>query len=78
LPQEVPFATAARLLSWQVGEPKPLSATTLRQLVRLHGERIRSRECTEAVQVLSYPGGASGWAGCPGSDHGGVRAGRRP
>jgi hypothetical protein len=65
LPQEVPFATAARLLSWQVGEPQLLSATTLRQLVRLHGERIRSRECSEAVQLLSYPGGGKRLGGVP-------------
>ncbi len=52
LPQEMPFATAARLLGWQTGEPGVLSATTLRKVVRDHGGRIRSLEQTEAVVVL--------------------------
>ncbi len=65
LPQELPFATAARLLSWQVGEPKLLSATTLRQLVRTHGERLRSLEFSEAVHVLSLPGGSQQLGGVP-------------
>jgi len=65
LPQELPFATAAWLLSWQVGEPGLLGATTLRQLVRTHGERLRSAECTEAVQLLSYPGGGKRRGGVP-------------
>ncbi len=48
----MPFATAARLLGWQTGEPGLLSATTLRTVVRDHGGRIRSLEQTEAVVVL--------------------------
>jgi len=52
LPQEVPFATAARLLGWQTGEPGLLSASTLRTLVRDHGGRIRRIEQTEALLLL--------------------------
>jgi hypothetical protein len=65
LPQELPFATAARLLGWQVGEPQLLGATTLRTLVRTHGDRVRDLECTEAVHVLSYPGGGKQLGGVP-------------
>jgi hypothetical protein len=54
LPQEVPFATAARLLGWQTGEPDVLSATTVRMLVRDHGGRIRRLEQTEAVVLLYH------------------------
>jgi hypothetical protein len=53
LPQEVPFATAARLLGWQTGEPGLLSASTLRTLVRDHGGRLRRLERTEAVVLLA-------------------------
>jgi hypothetical protein len=53
LPQDLPFATATRLLGWQVGEPKILSATTLRTLVRRHGARIRCLEQGEATYLLS-------------------------
>jgi hypothetical protein len=42
--QDLPFATAARLLGWQVREPKIRSATTLRTLVRTHGAAIRRHE----------------------------------
>lgn len=54
LSQDLPFATAARLLGWQAGEPRLLSATTLRTLVRAHGARIRTREQGEAQLLLSY------------------------
>jgi hypothetical protein len=53
LPQDLPFTTAARLLGWQSGEPKILSATTLRTLVRHHGTRIRCLEQGEATYLLS-------------------------
>jgi hypothetical protein len=52
LAQEVPFATAARLLGWHVGESGVLSATTLRALVRDHGRRLRRLEHGEALGVL--------------------------
>lgn len=52
LPQDVPFVTAARLLGWWAGEPRLLSASTLRTLVRDHGGRIRDLEQTEAIGLL--------------------------
>jgi hypothetical protein len=57
LPQDLPFATAARLLGWQTGEPGVLSATTLRTLVREHGDRIRGLEHIEALDLLSHQQG---------------------
>jgi hypothetical protein len=55
--QELPFATAARLLGWRTGEPGLLSASTLRSLVRERGERIRALEQTEAVALLRQSAG---------------------
>jgi len=52
LPQDVPFATAARLLGWQTGEAGLLSTSTLRTLVRDHGGRIWRIEQTEALVLL--------------------------
>jgi hypothetical protein len=51
--QDLPFATAARLLGWQIREPKILSASTLRTLVRRHGTHIRRHEQGEATYLLS-------------------------
>ncbi|MBA3946687.1 MAG: hypothetical protein H0X37_19255, partial [Herpetosiphonaceae bacterium] len=48
LPQELPFASVARLLGWQAQEPQLLAATTLRTLVRTHGAIIRQAEHEEA------------------------------
>jgi hypothetical protein len=47
LSQEVSFATAARLLGWQTQEAEVLSDTTLRRLVRKHGQLIREVERAE-------------------------------
>jgi hypothetical protein len=44
LAQDLPFATAARLLSWQTQEEQVLSPTTLRTLVRRHGALVRTAE----------------------------------
>jgi hypothetical protein len=44
LAQDLPFATAARLLGWQTQEEAILSATTLRTLVRRHGALVRAAE----------------------------------
>jgi len=77
LPQELPFATAARLLGWQSGEPGLLSATTRRTLVRDHGGRIRRVEQTEAVVLLSHRRGAAVCKACPWTGRGDARAGRR-
>jgi hypothetical protein len=52
LPQDLPFASVARLLGWQTGEPGVLSATMVRTLVRDHGERIRRVEQAEVAAIL--------------------------
>jgi len=49
LPQELPFASVARLLGWQAQQPQLLAATTLRTLVRTHGAIIRQAEHHEAT-----------------------------
>jgi hypothetical protein len=54
LAQDLPFATAARLLSWHTGEPGILSATTVRSVVRAHGARIRVLEQGEAQLLTNY------------------------
>lgn len=54
LPQEVPFATVARLLGWQASEAGVLSATAVRTLVRAHGGRIRRLERAEAAILLRH------------------------
>ncbi len=55
LPQELPFATVARLLSWQTGEPGALSATMVRTLVRDHGGHMRRVERSRASALLERP-----------------------
>jgi hypothetical protein len=44
LAQDLPFATAARLLGWQTQEVQVLSPSTLRTLVRRHGALVRAAE----------------------------------
>jgi hypothetical protein len=44
LTQDLPFATAARLLGWQTQEEQILSPTTMRTLVRRHGALVRVAE----------------------------------
>ena len=44
LAQDLPFATAARLLGWQTREDRILSSTTVRRLVRRHGALIRAAD----------------------------------
>jgi hypothetical protein len=51
LPQDLPFAPVARLLGWQSEEEALLCASTLRNLVRTHGQIIRQAE-QEQVQAL--------------------------
>jgi hypothetical protein len=63
--QDLPFATAARLLGWRTGEPGLLSASTLRSLVREHGQRIRALEQTEAVALLRQHAGGRRLRGVP-------------
>ena len=55
LPQDLPFTTAQRLLGWQTQEPEILSATELRQLVRKHGQVIRTAEAAEVEALLARP-----------------------
>jgi hypothetical protein len=51
LPQDLPFAPVARLLGWQSLDEETLCASTLRNLVRTHGQIIRQAE-QEQVQAL--------------------------
>src|SRR6266487_3803897 len=44
LPQELSFAAVARLLGWHTHEAHVLSETTVRSLVRTHGQIIRRAE----------------------------------
>jgi hypothetical protein len=53
LPQDLPFAPAARLLGWQVGQEQVISDTTIRTLVQTHGQIIRQAE-QEQVQTLLH------------------------
>ena len=52
LPQELSFAAVARLLGWQTHEPQVLSDTSIRILVRTHGQIIRQAEQTEVAALL--------------------------
>ena len=53
LPQELPFVAVARLLGWQTHEAQILSDTTVRSLVRLHGQIIRRTEQAEVVALAT-------------------------
>jgi hypothetical protein len=53
LPQDLPFAPVARLLGWQSQEEHLLSDTTIRTLVRTHGQIVRKAEETEVTELLS-------------------------
>jgi len=55
LPQELSFAPAARLLGWQTHEEQVLCATTIRSLVRTHGQIIRQAEQAEAAALAQRP-----------------------
>jgi hypothetical protein len=52
LAQDLPFATAARLLAWQTQEEQILAPSTLRTLVRRHGALVRTAE-REAMDGLA-------------------------
>jgi len=52
LPQDLPFTTAARLLGWQAHEPRVLSASTVRTMVREQGQAIRQAAQAEASALL--------------------------
>jgi len=51
LPQELSFEPVARLLGWQTHEEQVLSATTIRSLVRTHGQIIRQAEQAEVAAL---------------------------
>ena len=53
LPQELPFAAVARLLGWQTHDTAVLSDTTVRSLVRTHGQIIRQAEQAEVVALAT-------------------------
>ncbi len=53
LPQELPFAAVARLLGWQTHDEDVLSDTTIRNLVRMHGQVIRQAEQAEVANVAT-------------------------
>jgi hypothetical protein len=52
LPQKLPFASVARLLGWQTLDDV-LSESTVRSLVRRHGQIIRQAEQTEATVLAT-------------------------
>jgi hypothetical protein len=53
LPQELPFASVARLLGWQTHDQDVLSDTTIRSLVRAHGQIIRQAEQLEVTALAT-------------------------
>lgn len=53
LPQELPFVSVARLLGWQTHDEALLSDTTIRNLVRTHGQVIRQAEQAEVVALIT-------------------------
>jgi len=54
LPQELSFESVARLLGWQAHEEKVLCATTIRSLVRTHGQILRLAEQAEVATLLEH------------------------
>jgi hypothetical protein len=52
LPQELPFAAVARLLGWQTHEAQLLADTTVRSIVRTHGQIIDQAEHAEVLALL--------------------------
>ncbi len=53
LPQELPVVSVARLLGWQTHDEALLSDTTIRNLVRTHGQVIRQAEQAEVVALIT-------------------------
>jgi hypothetical protein len=49
LPQELPFVSVAHLLAWQTHDEELFSDTTIRSLVRMHGQFIRQAEQAEVI-----------------------------
>ncbi len=57
--QDLPFATVARLLGRQPQEPQVLCASTVRTVVRTHGQTIRRSEDAETPALLAQPEGST-------------------
>jgi len=57
--QDLPFATVARLLGWQTQETQVLCTSTVRTLVRTHGQTIRRSEEAETQTLLAQPEGST-------------------
>ncbi len=53
LPQDLPFAPVARLLGWQSLDEALLCDTTVRNLVRLHGQIVRQAEADQVQALLA-------------------------
>jgi hypothetical protein len=53
LPQDLPFAPVARLLGWQSLDDALLCPTTIRNLVRLHGQILRQAEAHQVQALLA-------------------------
>lgn len=53
LPQDVPFATAQRLLGWMSRKPEVISTTQVRRWVRHHSRLIRQAEQAECQKLLA-------------------------
>jgi hypothetical protein len=53
LPQDLSFASVTRLLGWQTHEEQVLSETSVRNLVRSHGQIIRQAEQAEVEALLA-------------------------
>ena len=53
LPQDLPFAPVARLLGWQSLQEELLCDTTIRNLVRLHGQIVRKAEEEQVCALLA-------------------------
>jgi len=65
LPQELSFASAARLLAWQTQEEGIIAASTLRNLVREHGQILRKAEVAEAKALLKQAKRSKSVSGTP-------------
>jgi hypothetical protein len=52
LPQDLAFDTVTRLLGWQTHQAQILSDTTIRTIVRTHGQVIRQAEQAEVTALL--------------------------
>jgi hypothetical protein len=55
LPLESGFRTVQRLLGWMTHEPKIVSATQVREVVRQHAQELRAAEEREVAQWLAHP-----------------------